>query len=174
MKTSTKAEEAVHLLEKTAGTKVRIIHVVRNPFVNIATMVPRNEKVRARYGEHKIKVWSKIVICYMICMSMVCQLFFFIIYAGSRTYSYNDCVLVIHKKRLWVFLAGAYSDQESYNFKERFVFAVLKKRANDKRSSIYQIEWNYCMYTFMLHLYFGCALFILHLWKQIIASISIY
>ena len=56
MKTSTKAEEAIHLLEKTAGTKVRIIHVVRNPFDNIATMVLRNEKVRARYGEHKIKV----------------------------------------------------------------------------------------------------------------------
>ena len=56
MKRNIKAEDAVHLLEKTADTKVRIIHVVRNPFDNIATMVLRNKKVRARYGEHKVKV----------------------------------------------------------------------------------------------------------------------
>ena len=50
------AFDAVHLLEKTAGAKVKFIHVVRNPFDNIATMVLRNPKVRARYGQHKVKV----------------------------------------------------------------------------------------------------------------------
>jgi len=52
------APEAVHLLEKTAGAKVRFIHVVRNPFDNIATMVLR--KTKAQYGEHKPKVLSTI------------------------------------------------------------------------------------------------------------------
>ena len=56
MKRNIKAVDDVHRLEKTAGVKVRIIHVVRNPFDNIATMVLRNQKVRARYGEHKVKV----------------------------------------------------------------------------------------------------------------------
>ena len=56
MKRNIKAVDDVHRLEKTAGVKVRIIHVVRNPFDNIATMVLRNPKVRARYGQHKVKV----------------------------------------------------------------------------------------------------------------------
>ena len=56
MKGRIEAVDSVHLLEKTAGAKVRIIHVVRNPFDNIATMVLRNKKVQARYGEHKVKV----------------------------------------------------------------------------------------------------------------------
>ena len=56
MNTNIEAADAVHLLEKTAGAKVRIIHVVRNPFDNIATMVLRNKQVKARYGEHKVKV----------------------------------------------------------------------------------------------------------------------
>ena len=56
MHNSIKAADAIHLLEKTAGAKVRIIHVVRNPFDNIATMVLRNKKIKARYGEHKEKV----------------------------------------------------------------------------------------------------------------------
>ena len=64
MKRSISAVDDVHRLEKTAGAKVRIIHVVRNPFDNIATMVLRNKKVRARYGQHKVKVrMIKIVIC---------------------------------------------------------------------------------------------------------------
>jgi hypothetical protein len=50
------AVDAVHLLEKTAGAKVKFVHVVRNPFDNIATMVLRNRNVKARYGEHKAKV----------------------------------------------------------------------------------------------------------------------
>ena len=48
--------EAVHLLAKMSGAKVKFVHVVRNPFDNIATMVLRNKKVRARYGEHEVKV----------------------------------------------------------------------------------------------------------------------
>ena len=52
------AVEAVNLLEKTAGAKVKFVHVVRNPFDNIATMVLQHRNVQARYGEHKVKVWS--------------------------------------------------------------------------------------------------------------------
>jgi len=50
------AVEAVHLLEKTAGAKVKFVHVVRNPFDNIATMVLEHKGIKARYGEHKVKV----------------------------------------------------------------------------------------------------------------------
>ncbi|XP_020617575.1 uncharacterized protein LOC110055526 isoform X2 [Orbicella faveolata] len=52
----TNAVEAVHLLEKTAGAKVKFVHVVRNPFDNIATMVLRKRDIKERYGEHKLKV----------------------------------------------------------------------------------------------------------------------
>ena len=48
--------EAVHLLEKTSGAKVKFVHVVRNPFDNIATMVLEHRNVKARYGEHRVKV----------------------------------------------------------------------------------------------------------------------
>ena len=47
---------AVQLLEKTAGAKVKFVHVVRNPFDNIATMVLEHKNVKARYGDHKVKV----------------------------------------------------------------------------------------------------------------------
>ena len=50
------AVEAVHLLEKTAGAKVKFVHVVRNPFDNIATMVLQHKNIKARHGEHKLKV----------------------------------------------------------------------------------------------------------------------
>ena len=50
------AVDAVHLLEKTAGAKVKFVHVVRNPFDNIATMVLKHRNVKARYGEHRVKV----------------------------------------------------------------------------------------------------------------------
>jgi len=50
------AVEAVHLLEETAGAKVKFVHVVRNPFDNIATMVLQHRNVQARYGQHKVKV----------------------------------------------------------------------------------------------------------------------
>ena len=52
----TNGVDAVRLLEKTAGAKVKFVHVVRNPFDNIATMVLRIRDIKARYGEHKIKV----------------------------------------------------------------------------------------------------------------------
>ena len=51
-----KSVEAVQLLEKTAGAKVKFIHVIRNPFDNIATMVLEHRNIKARYGEHKVKV----------------------------------------------------------------------------------------------------------------------
>lgn len=50
------AVEAVHLLEKTAGAKVKFVHVVRNPFDNIATMVLEHKNIKARFGEHRVKV----------------------------------------------------------------------------------------------------------------------
>ena len=48
--------EAVHLLAKMSGAKVKFVHVVRNPFDNIATMVLEHRNIKARYGEHKVKV----------------------------------------------------------------------------------------------------------------------
>ena len=50
------AVDAVRLLEKTAGAKVKFIHVVRNPFDNIATMVLQDRSIKERYGDHKVKV----------------------------------------------------------------------------------------------------------------------
>ena len=48
--------DAVHLLEKTTGAKVKFVHVVRNPFDNIATMVLQDKSIMARYEEHNLKV----------------------------------------------------------------------------------------------------------------------
>ena len=48
--------DAVKLLEKTAGAKVKFVHVVRNPFDNIATMVLKHKDIKARHGDHKVKV----------------------------------------------------------------------------------------------------------------------
>ena len=50
------AIDAVHLLEKASGAKVKFVHVVRNPFDNIATMTLRHKDIRARGGQHKRKV----------------------------------------------------------------------------------------------------------------------
>ena len=50
------AIDAVHLLEKASGAKVKFVHVVRNPFDNIATMTLRHKDIRARRGQHKTKV----------------------------------------------------------------------------------------------------------------------
>ena len=50
------AIDAVHLLEKASGAKVKFIHVVRNPFDNIATMTLRHRDVKARGGQHETKV----------------------------------------------------------------------------------------------------------------------
>ena len=56
--------EAVHLLEKSAGAKVKFVHVVRNPFDNIATMVLRKRTIKERYGDHELKVRYKNGIIY--------------------------------------------------------------------------------------------------------------
>ncbi|CAH3148768.1 unnamed protein product [Pocillopora meandrina] len=50
------AIDAVRLLEKTAAAKVKFIHVVRNPFDNIATMVLQHRKIKQREGSHEVKV----------------------------------------------------------------------------------------------------------------------
>ena len=49
------AFDAVQLLEKTAGAKVKFIHVVRNPFDNIATMVLQRLRAR-REKDRSVKV----------------------------------------------------------------------------------------------------------------------
>jgi len=49
------AFDAVHLLEKTAGARVKFIHVVRNPFDNIATMVLQRLRAR-REKDRSVKV----------------------------------------------------------------------------------------------------------------------
>jgi len=46
----------VQLLEETSGAKVKFVHVVRNPFDNIATMVLQHKDIKARYGDHEVKV----------------------------------------------------------------------------------------------------------------------
>ena len=50
------AIDNIHLLEKTAGAKVKFLHVVRNPFDNIATMVLQDRNIMARYDDRKLKV----------------------------------------------------------------------------------------------------------------------
>ena len=47
--------DAVKLLEKTAGAKVKFVHVVRNPFDNIATMVLQRLRAR-REKDRSVKV----------------------------------------------------------------------------------------------------------------------
>ena len=48
--------DAVHLLEKAADAKVKFVHVVRNPFDNIATKVLEHNNIKARYRKQKVKV----------------------------------------------------------------------------------------------------------------------
>ena len=51
------AINAVHLLEEASSAKVKFLHVVRNPFDNIATMTLEHSHVRKRNGEHSSKVY---------------------------------------------------------------------------------------------------------------------
>ena len=50
------AIDAVHRLEKASGAKVKFVHVVRNPFDNIATMTLQHRNIKARGGQHETKV----------------------------------------------------------------------------------------------------------------------
>ena len=50
------AIDAVRLLEQASGAKVKFIHVVRNPFDNIATMTLEETGIKKRDGNHEIKV----------------------------------------------------------------------------------------------------------------------
>jgi len=50
------ALDAVHLLEQASGAEVKFIHVVRNPFDNIATMTLQEEGINKRDGTHETKV----------------------------------------------------------------------------------------------------------------------
>lgn len=58
-----KAVDAVRLLEKAAGAKVKFVHVVRNPFDNIATMVLQDARVKKReVGKHQTKVKASYIL----------------------------------------------------------------------------------------------------------------
>ena len=50
------AIDAIHFLQQAAGAKVKFVHVVRNPFDNIATMVLEHRNVKGRSGAHEVKV----------------------------------------------------------------------------------------------------------------------
>ena len=50
------ALEAVRYLEEASGAEVKFIHVVRNPFDNIATMTLQEEGIKKRDGTHETKV----------------------------------------------------------------------------------------------------------------------
>ena len=52
------AIDAVHLLEKASGAKVKFVHVVRNPFDNLATMTLEDATVKRRNGDHQSKVYT--------------------------------------------------------------------------------------------------------------------
>jgi len=52
------AVDAVRLLEKVSGAKVKFVHVVRNPFDNLATMTLEQAGVNKRDGPHQTKVNS--------------------------------------------------------------------------------------------------------------------
>lgn len=54
--TSENGVDAVHLLEKASGAQVKFVHVVRNPFDNIATMTLQHRQVKGRDGTHETKV----------------------------------------------------------------------------------------------------------------------
>ena len=43
-------------MKERLGVKVKFLHVIRNPFDNIATFVLRHRAVNARKRDHKIKV----------------------------------------------------------------------------------------------------------------------
>ena len=53
---SDNAIDAVRLLEKASGAKVKFVHVVRNPFDNIATMALQDARIKKRDGSHEMKV----------------------------------------------------------------------------------------------------------------------
>ncbi|XP_078342205.1 uncharacterized protein LOC144628030 isoform X1 [Oculina patagonica] len=49
------ALDAVRLLEQASGAKVKFVHVVRNPFDNIATMALQDARIKKRDGTHDKK-----------------------------------------------------------------------------------------------------------------------
>ena len=51
-----KGTDAVYEMEEKLGVKVKFIHVVRNPFDNIATFVLRHRDIQARNADPNIKV----------------------------------------------------------------------------------------------------------------------
>lgn len=48
--------DAIYEMEEKLGVKVKFIHVVRNPFDNIATFVLRHRDIQARNADPNIKV----------------------------------------------------------------------------------------------------------------------
>ena len=72
--TSENGVDAVHLLEKASGAQVKFVHVVRNPFDNIATMTLQHRQVKGRDGTHETKVsYSDVYITYRLKFESVQQ-----------------------------------------------------------------------------------------------------
>ena len=51
-----KGTDAIYEMEQKLGVKVKFLHVVRNPFDNIATFVLRHREIQARTADPDIKV----------------------------------------------------------------------------------------------------------------------
>ena len=51
-----KGTDAIYEMEQKLGVKVKFIHVVRNPFDNIATFVLRHRDIQARNADPNNKV----------------------------------------------------------------------------------------------------------------------
>lgn len=67
------AVESVHLLEKVSVAKVKFVHVIRNPFDNLATMTLEEASVRKRDGEHKTKVCDLMDLDFIRMLNAQCQ-----------------------------------------------------------------------------------------------------
>lgn len=54
-----KGTDAIYEMEEKLGVKVKFLHVVRNPFDNIATFVLRHRDIQARTADPDIKVYTE-------------------------------------------------------------------------------------------------------------------
>lgn len=72
---------AIYEMEEKLGVKVKFIHVVRNPFDNIATFVLRHRDIQARNADPNIKVsYSNDALSasnLMYCLRTKCPTFFY-------------------------------------------------------------------------------------------------
>lgn len=58
-----KGRESVKKLESELGVKLKFIHVIRNPFDNIATLALRAARVKTNSAQDNLKVTSDVHLC---------------------------------------------------------------------------------------------------------------